>query len=92
VVHLLQFLVKLLLNFERDLKDNWKLVGSLWIGGVWLIVFAEVFRTQLGIWREWFLGCGWILVGLAAFLFLRRKIWALARSQQNCEAGSLFRA
>lgn len=92
MVHLLQFLVKLLLNLERDLKDNSKLVGSLLIGGVWLILLAEVFATQLGIWREWFLWSGWVLVGLAAFLFVRRKIWAWRGRGRAVRRGSLFRA
>jgi hypothetical protein len=92
MVHLLQLLVKLLLNVERDLKDNSKLVGSLLIGGVWLILFAEIFPTQLGVWREWFIWSGWILVGLAAFLFVRRKIWAWRGRSRVTRRGSLFRA
>jgi hypothetical protein len=92
VVHLLQLLVKLLLNVERDLKDNSKLVGSLLIGGVWLILFVEIFPTQLGIWREWFIWRGWILVGLAAFLLVRRKIWAWRGRRGSTRRGSLFRA
>ena len=92
MVHLLQFLIKLLINLERDLKDNSKLVGSLLIGGVWLIFFAEVFRPKLGIWREWFIWSGSILVGLAAFLFLRRKIWAWRGQSRAARRGSLFRA
>jgi hypothetical protein len=92
VVHLLQFLIKLLINLERDLKDNSKLVGSLLIGGVWLIFFAELFRTKLGIWREWFIWSGSILVGLAAFLFFRRKIWAWRGQSRVARRGSLFPA
>ena len=92
MVHLLQFLVKLLLNLERDLQDNSKLVGSLLIGGLWLLLLAEVFPTQLRIWREWFVWGGWILVGLAVFLFVRRKIWVWSgRNRIAKRRGSLFR-
>jgi hypothetical protein len=92
VVHLIQFLVKLLLNLERDIQDNSKLVGSLLIGGLWFLLLAEVFSRQLGVWRDWFVWCGWILIGLAIFLFARRKIWVwTGRNRIAKRRGSLFR-
>ena len=92
MIHLVQFLVKVLLNFERDLQDNTKLVGSLLIGGFWLLVLARVFPAQLGIWREWFVWGGWILIGLAIFLFVRRRIWIWSgRTRIAKRRGSLFR-
>jgi hypothetical protein len=92
VIHLLQFLVKVLLNLERDLQDNTKLVGSLLIGGVWLLLLAQVFPAQLGIWRGWFVWGGWILMGLAVLLFVRRKIWVWrGRNRIAKRRGSLFR-
>lgn len=48
MVHLLQLLVKVLLNLERDVQDNSKLVGSLLIGGSWLLFLAGIFPMQLG--------------------------------------------
>lgn len=75
MIHLIQLLVKLLLHAERDIKDNTKLVGSLAIAGLWLLLLAELFPAQLGLWRDWFDWAGWILIGLAFFLFARRKFW-----------------
>jgi hypothetical protein len=92
VIHLLQFLVKLLLNLEREIQDNSKLVGSLLIGGLWLLLLADLFPAQLGIWREWFIWSGWILIGMAVFLFVRRKIWVWrGRNGIAKRRGSLFR-
>jgi hypothetical protein len=92
VIHLLQFLVKLLLNLEREIQDNSKLVGSLLIGGLWLLLLADLFPAQLGIWREWFIWSGWILIGMAVFLFVRRKIWVWrGRNRIAKRRGSLFR-
>lgn len=89
--HLLQLLVKLVLNLERDLQDNTKLVGSFLIGGLWLLLLAAIFAAQLGIWEEWFIWGGWILVGLAAFLFVRRKIWEWRGQDRIARRHSLFR-
>lgn len=83
--HLLQLLVKLVLNLERDLQDNTKLVGSLLIGGLWLLLLAAIFPAQLGIWREWFIWGGWILVGLAAFLFCPQENLGMERSRADCQ-------
>jgi fatty acid desaturase len=67
--------LNLLLKIEGDLPDNSRLTSSIFIGGVWLILIAAFFPQQLGLWREWCVWGGWICVGLAAFLFVRRKIW-----------------
>ena len=91
MIHLLQLLLKLGLNLDRDLQDNTKLVGSLLIGGLWLLLLAAIFPAQLGIWREWFIWGGWILVGLAAFLFVRRKIWKWRGQGRIARRRSLFR-
>jgi hypothetical protein len=91
VFHLFQLLVKLLLHLERDIQDNTKLVGSLLIGGLWLLLLAEIFPVSLGIWRDWFVWGGWILVGLAAFLFVRRKIWQWRGRNRIPRHRSLFR-
>lgn len=53
--HLIQLLLKLLLQVEGDLPDNSRLVGSILIGGAWLILVAELFPDPLGVWRDWFL-------------------------------------
>jgi len=92
VIHLLQFLLKLLLNLEREIQDNSKLVGSLLIGSLWLLLLAELFPAQLGIWREWFVWSGWILIGMAVFLFVRRKVWVWrVRNGLAKRRGPLFR-
>jgi len=36
--HVIQLLLKLLLQVEGELPDNSRLVGSVFIGGVWLIL------------------------------------------------------
>jgi hypothetical protein len=93
MIHVLQFLLKLLLSLERGLEDNSKLVGSLFIGGFWLLLLAELFPAQLGIWSEWFVWGGWISIGIAVFLFARRKIWVWrGRNRIAKRRGSLFRA
>ncbi len=66
--HLLQLLLKLLLQVEGELPDNSRLASSIFIGGVWLILIAEIFPRQLGPWRDWCFWGGWICAGLAAFL------------------------
>lgn len=72
--HLLQLLLNLLLKAEGELPDNSRLAGSFFIGGIWLLLVAELFPHLLGPWREWCLWAGWICVGLAAFMVVRRKI------------------
>lgn len=79
--HLIQLLLKLLLQVEGDLPDNSRLVGSILIGGAWLILVAELFPDPLGVWRDWFLWVGWFAVGLALFLLLRRQVW-------KCQGGA----
>ena len=71
--HLIQILLKLLLKVDSELPDNSRLTGSIFIAGVWLILIAELFPQQLGPWRDWCYWGGWIGVGLALFLLLRRK-------------------
>jgi len=67
-------------------------VGSLVLGGLWLLLLAQIFPKQLGIWREWFVWIGWILVGPAILLFVRRKIWVWSgRKRITKRRGSLFR-
>jgi hypothetical protein len=75
VFHVIQLLLKLLLQVEGELPDNSRLASSIFIGGAWLILIAEIVPRQLGPWRDWCFWGGWICVGLAAFLFIRRKIW-----------------
>jgi len=75
VFHIIQFLVSLLLKTERELPDNSRLTGSIFIAGALLLIVAELFPGKLGPWREWCYWAGWSGVGLAVFLFLRRKIW-----------------
>jgi hypothetical protein len=92
VLHLLQLLVKVLLNLERGVADNSKLVGSLLIGGLWLLFLAWIFAAPLGDWRDCFFWSGWILIGLAAFLFVRRKLWAWQGGRARiAKRGPLFR-
>ncbi len=91
MVHLLQLLVKLLLNLEQEVQDNSKLVGSLLIGGLWLLLLAQIFPGQLGSWQYGFVLAGWILVGMAAFLFVRRKIWRWRVLSRAHGRGALFR-
>jgi hypothetical protein len=83
--HLVQLLVRLLLKVEGELPDNSRLVGSIFIGGIWPILVADLFPRQLGPWREWFLWGGWLCVGTAAFLILRRKVrgWQNGQSKRS---------
>jgi hypothetical protein len=91
VVHLLQLLVKLLLNLDQEVQDNSKLVGSLLIGGLWLLLLAQIFPAPLGSWQYAFVLGGWILAGMATFLFVRRKIWRWRVLSRARGRGSLFR-
>lgn len=75
MIHLIQLLLQLLLRVDGELPDNSRLAGSLFIGGVWLLLIAKLFPRQLGPWLDWCLWTGWICVGLATFMFVRRKIW-----------------
>jgi hypothetical protein len=75
VFHFLQLLLKLVLKVDEELPDNSRLASSILIGGAWLILIAELFRRQLGLWRDWCFWGGWICVVFALFLFLRRLIW-----------------
>lgn len=75
MIHLIQLLLKLLLQVQSDLPDSSRLIGSILIGGAWLLLIAEIFPRQLGSWRVWCLWGGWICVGLGLFLLLRRQIW-----------------
>jgi phosphatidylglycerophosphate synthase len=59
---------------DGELPDNTRLVGSILIGGVWLLLIAKLFSPQLGRWSDWCLWAGWICVGLAIFMVVRRKI------------------
>jgi hypothetical protein len=74
VFHLLQLLLKILLKAEGELPENSRLASSFFIGGAWLLLVTQLFPHQLGPWREWCLWAGWICVGLATFMFVRRKI------------------
>ncbi|HKV24620.1 MAG TPA: hypothetical protein VJN93_08520 [Candidatus Acidoferrum sp.] len=55
------------------MQDNTKLVGSLFLGGVWLLLLTWIFPAPFGSWLEDFVLAGWVLIGIASFLFLRRK-------------------
>ncbi|MGB2591318.1 MAG: hypothetical protein WA853_04885 [Candidatus Acidiferrum sp.] len=92
MIHLIQFLLKLVLNAEQGLQDNTKLVGSLFLGGVWLLLLTAIFPEIFGSWREGFYWAGWILVGVAAFLFLRRKIWEKQGRRKSAKRNTLFEA
>lgn len=73
MIHLIEFFLKLLFKFERGIEDNTKLVGSLLLAGFWLLLLTEILPGAFGSWLVGAIWCGWGLVGLAAFLFLRRK-------------------
>jgi len=83
VLHLIQLLLNLLLKVEGELPDNSRLVGSIFIGGMWLLLIAKLFPQQLGYCMDWCLWAGWICVGLLTFMVVRRKIrnWR-ARAQR----------
>jgi hypothetical protein len=74
VLHLIQLLLNLLLKIERDLPDNSRLTGSVFIGSTSLLLIAKLFPQQLGRWLEWGMWTGWICIGLTTFMFTRRKI------------------
>lgn len=90
MIHLIEFLLKLLLKFERGIEDNTKLVGSLLLAGVWLLLLTEILPGPFGSWLEGAIWCGWGLVGLGAFLFLRRKIGRRQNSSGRRKRRSLF--
>lgn len=92
MIHLIQFFVKLLLKFERGFEDNTKLVGSLLLAGAWLLLLTEILPGAFGSWLVGSIFCGWGLVGLGAFLFLRRKIGRRQNSSARRERRSLLGA
>lgn len=92
MIHLLEFFVKLLFKFERGIEDNTKLVGSLLLAGAWLLLLTEILPGPFGSWLEGAIWCGWGLVGLAAFLFVRRKIGRRQNSPATRKRRSLLGA
>jgi len=70
-----------LFALDRELPDNTKLSGSLFLAGLWLLFLATVFPSALGEWRFAVIWTGWTLVGLAFVLFARQKL--KNRRQQN---------
>jgi hypothetical protein len=74
VFHLVQLLLKLFFSFDRELPDNTKFIGSLFIAGLWLLLLAVLFPVQLSPWRFELTWAGWLLIGLSLILFARRKL------------------
>jgi hypothetical protein len=91
VFDLIHFLLKLLLKMEESVQDNTKLVGSLLIGGLWFLLAAEIFPKPLGSWCGGIVWAGWILIGLAVFLLVRRKIRGASREGKIAGRGLPFR-
>ena len=89
--HLIQLLLNLLLKVDRELPDNSRLTGSIFIAGVWLVLIAELFPGQLGLWRDWCYWGGWSCIGLAGFLLVRRKIWRWQKRQPKRNASAILK-
>ena len=73
--HVFQLLLNVILKLEGKQQDNSRLVGSLFIGGVWLLLVANFVTGLAALWRDWLRIGGWFLLGLGAYMYLRRKLW-----------------
>jgi len=91
VFHLIQLLLNLLLKIDGDLPDNSRLAGTIFIGGLWLLLIAKIFPQQLGRWPDGCLWVGWICVGLATFMVVRRKMRNWQGKDRKSNASAILR-
>jgi hypothetical protein len=75
VWHVFQLLLNIILKLEGKQQDNSRLLGSLFIGGIWLLLVANFAQGLTALWRDWLGIGGWFLLGLGAYMYLRRKLW-----------------
>jgi hypothetical protein len=75
VWHVFQILISVILKLEGRQQDNSRVVGSLLIAGIWLLLIAKFVAGLAELWRDWLMIAGYFLLGLAAFMYLRRKFW-----------------
>jgi hypothetical protein len=75
-------ILQLLLGLERALPDDSWLASSLFVLGAWFLLATEFFPRLTGPWRDWWLWAGWFLVGVAAYIYLRRMLgkWRAKRA------------
>jgi hypothetical protein len=70
---MLYLILQLLLRLEREVPDNSRLAGSLFMLGAWFLLIAEFFPRLAGPWRNWLALAGWFFAGVAVYIYLRRK-------------------